>query len=46
MARFGQEKEGWLRGFLELPAGIPSHDTFRAVLPALDARQLAQALID
>ena len=46
MARFGQEKESWLRGFLELPGGIPSHDTFRAVLSALDARQLAQALID
>ena len=46
MARFGQEKEAWLRGFLELPGGVPSHDTFRAVLSALDARQLAQALID
>ena len=46
MARFGQEKEAWLRGFLELPGGIPSHDTFRAVLSALDARELARALID
>ena len=46
MARFGLEKEPWLRGFLELPAGIPSHDTFRAVLSALDAKQLARTLID
>jgi predicted transposase YbfD/YdcC len=46
MERFGLQKEAWLRGFLELPGGIPSHDTFRAVLSALDARQLAQALID
>ena len=45
MERFGQQKEAWLRGFLELPAGIPSHDTFRAVLSALDAKQLAQTLI-
>ena len=25
---FGKSKEGWLKGFLELPNGIPSHDTF------------------
>lgn len=24
-----QEKEAWLRGFLELPGGIPSRDTQR-----------------
>lgn len=46
MARFGKAKEAWLRGFLELPWGIPSHDTFRTVLSALDSKQLAQALID
>ena len=46
LARFGLEKESWLRGFLELPGGVPSHDTFRAVLSALDAKQLARALID
>ena len=45
MQRFGLEKQGWLRGFLALTAGIPSHDTFRAVLCALDAKQLAQTLI-
>ena len=46
MERFGQQKEAWLRGFLALPGGVPSHDTFRAVLSALDAKQLARALID
>lgn len=46
MERFGSQKESWLRGFLELPGGIPSHDAFRAVLSALDSKQLAQALID
>ncbi len=35
---FGQSKAGWLRQFLELPCGIPSHDTFRRVFSLLDAR--------
>ena len=29
---FGQSKEQWLRQFLELPCGIPSHDTFRRLV--------------
>jgi predicted transposase YbfD/YdcC len=33
---FGTERESWLRQFLELPAGIPSHDTFNRVLRLLD----------
>ena len=28
MEEFGDEKEGWLCTFLELPNGIPSHNTF------------------
>jgi predicted transposase YbfD/YdcC len=32
----GQEREEWLRQFLEFPAGIPSHDTFNRVLRLLD----------
>ena len=36
---FGQAKYGWLKGFLELPHGIPSHDTFRRVFALLDAEQ-------
>ena len=35
MALFGQTKEPWLRTFLELPHGIPSHDTFNRQLSAL-----------
>ena len=31
MAQFGRAKETWLRRFLVLPNGIPSHDTFRRV---------------
>jgi predicted transposase YbfD/YdcC len=33
---FGQAKEGWLRTFLSLPNGIPSHDTFGRVFARLD----------
>jgi predicted transposase YbfD/YdcC len=31
MEEFGRDKEEWLRTFLELENGIPSHDTFRRV---------------
>lgn len=34
--RFGRAKEPWLRAFLALPHGIPSHDTFGRVFAALD----------
>lgn len=33
---YGRAKEAWLRQFLELPAGIPSHDTFARVFAKLD----------
>ncbi len=36
MEDFGWAKEDWLRSFLELPNGIPSHDTFNRVFSALD----------
>jgi predicted transposase YbfD/YdcC len=36
MEEFGEAKEDWLRQFLELPSGIPSHDTFRRVLGRLN----------
>jgi len=31
IALYGRSKLAWLRTFLELPNGIPSHDTFRRV---------------
>jgi predicted transposase YbfD/YdcC len=34
--RFGDGRRDWLAGFLALPNGIPSHDTFNRVLAALD----------
>ncbi len=36
MQEFGEEKEDWFRSFLELPFGIPSHDTFYRVFCLLD----------
>ena len=33
---FGKAKEPWFRTFLELPNGIPSHDTFGRVFSLLD----------
>ncbi|MDR0910232.1 MAG: transposase family protein, partial [Spirochaetaceae bacterium] len=29
---FAKKKEGWLRSFLELSGGIPSHDTIQRVM--------------
>jgi predicted transposase YbfD/YdcC len=36
---FGLSKEEWFRSFLDLPNGIPSHDTFNRVFSALDPGQ-------
>lgn len=36
MKEFGDEKEDWFRTFLELPNGIPSHDTFYRTFCLLD----------
>lgn len=42
---FGSEREGWLSQFLELPAGIPSHDTFNRVLRLLDPVELQSCFL-
>jgi hypothetical protein len=36
---FGNRKLNWLKTFLELPNGIPSHDTFGRVFSMLDAQE-------
>jgi len=41
MAEFGEAKEELLRGVLELPHGIPSHDTFSTVFRTLDPTAFA-----
>jgi len=40
----GKRRQAWLKTFLQLPAGIPSHDTFRRVLGMLDRQQFAAGL--
>ena len=38
--RFGKERLDWLRTFLRLEGGVPSHDTFGRVFARLDPAQL------
>ena len=42
---YGRAKEPWLRRFLELPAGIPSHDTFARVFAKLDPIAFQQCFV-
>jgi len=44
MEDFGKSKESWLRTFLRLPGGIPSHDTFNRVFSLLDPKYLRSVL--
>ena len=39
ISEFGRSKQDWLSTFLELPHGIPSHDTFGRVFALLDSHQ-------
>jgi predicted transposase YbfD/YdcC len=40
---FGKARRAWLRTFLDLPHGIPSHDTIGRVLAALNPAALGEA---
>jgi predicted transposase YbfD/YdcC len=42
VAKYGERKFEWLQTFLELPNGIPSHDTFDRVFRLLDPEALQQ----
>jgi predicted transposase YbfD/YdcC len=43
---YGNAKVAWLRTFLALPNGIPSHDTFGRVFALLDPERFAASLTD
>jgi hypothetical protein len=45
MEAYGRAKEKWLRQFLVLPYGIPSHDTFARVLARLKPEELQQCFL-
>lgn len=42
---YGELKEGWLRSFLELPNGIPSHDTFARVIGRINLEEFQSCLV-
>jgi predicted transposase YbfD/YdcC len=44
MVEFGEQRKEWLSTVLELPNGIPSHDTFNRVLQMLDPQKLTSVL--
>lgn len=45
IAAFGRRRQEWFESFLELPNGIPSHDTLERVFDRLDPLTLQQALL-
>jgi predicted transposase YbfD/YdcC len=42
---YGKAKQAWFKGFLTLPGGIPSHDTFNRVISALDPAELEDGFV-
>ncbi len=45
MEEVGRAKESWLRQFLELPHGIPSHDTFGRVFALLEPQAFERCFL-
>ena len=43
---FGKSKEEWFRTFLDLPNGIPSHDTFGDVFSRLDPDRFQECFME
>jgi predicted transposase YbfD/YdcC len=43
---FGKLKKDWLKQFLELPGGIPSHDTFNRFFAALNPQSLQECFLN
>lgn len=46
IANFGKAKEAWLKTFLPLEHGIPSHDTFQRVFGMLDKEELQNITVE
>ena len=45
MEDFGWAKEEWLKTFLELPGGIPSHDAFNRLFQSLDPHSFLECFL-
>src|SRR6516164_1081599 len=45
IAAYGRSKREWLKTFLQLPHGIPSHDTFSRVFQLLDAPRFRDCFV-
>src|SRR5882724_8755335 len=45
IAEYGNKKRKWLAEFLDLSAGIPSHDRFNAILAALQPAEFEKCLL-
>ena len=45
IAEYGEKKKKWLAQFLDLSAGIPSHDRFNAILGALNPAEFEKCLL-
>ena len=45
MENFGQAKEAWFKSWLKLEQGIPSDDTFRRVISAIDPKEFNKILL-
>ncbi len=46
IADFGRIREQWFRSFLELPAGIPSHDTFGRVFSMIRPEEFEKCFLN
>jgi len=45
IAEFGRKKRHWFKQFLDLSAGIPSHDRFNAILAAIKPAEFEKCLL-
>ena len=46
MQQYGEMKKDWLESFLELPHGIPSHDTFNRFFASLDSEVFESSFLN
>ncbi|MCU0589083.1 MAG: ISAs1 family transposase [Syntrophobacteraceae bacterium] len=46
IAAFGREKEKWFKTFLELPNGIPSHDTFGRIFSLINPEEFGKCFVN